>query len=340
MDDIPSWAVDRSGEQAIDLLAVGLFFNDLVFSGLPATGPQPGRELRTAPYVGVPGGIANSCIAAARVGLQVSMVSDVGDDTLGRGSLEMLEREGVDTRNCLMHRDWQTPLTVILNYAGDRAMVTAETPHPGACVLRQRSHPPAAVSIAHLQPFAMPWLEAAAEAGTKVIGDSGWDESGEWDLAAMVDLPLCHSFTPNLDEALKFTRTDSPEKALHVLADVVREPVVTLGGEGAMALDRLTGDIVHVPALQVEVVDASGAGDVFNAGWAAGLMTTWPLEQRLRLAVAMASLTVSRPGGATTAPTLGQLWNWLTRQPADSALARDYSFLADIATHHQWKRPR
>lgn len=323
---------------AADLLAVGLFFNDLVFSGLPPEGPQPGRELRTAPYLGVPGGIANSCIAAARLGLQVSMVSDVGDDTLGRGSLEMLEREGVDTRNCLMHRDWQTPLTVILNYAGDRAMVTAETPHPGACVLRQRSHPPAAVSIAHLQPFEMPWLAHAAEQGTKVIGDCGWDESGAWDLSAMSDLHRCHSFTPNLVEALNFTRQETPEKALMVLGEVVREPVVTLGDEGAMALDPVSGDIVHVPAVPVEVVDASGAGDVFNAGWAAGLMTDWPVEQRLRLAVAMASLTVSRPGGAITAPTLGQLWNWLTRQPSDSQVAKDYAFVADIATHHQWKR--
>lgn len=319
-----------------ELLAVGLFFNDLVFSGLPNDGPQPGRELRTAPYLGVPGGIANSSIAAARIGLNVGMVADVGDDTLGRGMLDTLEREGVNTRNCLIHRDWQTPLTVIMNYAGDRAMVTAETPHPGACVLRQRSHPRATVAIAHLQPFSMPWLADASSMGTKVIGDSGWDESGQWDLDALADLRSCHSFSPNLTEALHYTRAETAEKAVLKLAEYVPEPVVTMGEEGAVALDRASGDVVHVPALPVPLVDSSGAGDVFNAGWAAGLLTQWPLEQRLKLAVAMASLTVSRPGGAITSPTLGELWRWLASLPADSDLAHEYAFVADIATHHQW----
>ncbi|MGA4508191.1 carbohydrate kinase family protein [Propionibacteriaceae bacterium G1746] len=319
-----------------ELLAVGLFFNDLVFAGLPPTGPQPGVELRTAPYLGVPGGISNSAIAAARIGLNVGMVADVGDDTLGRGMLEALEREGVNTRNCLIHRDWQTPLTVILNYADDRAMVTAETPHPGACVLRQRAHPRASVSIAHLQPFTMPWVSEAAGAGTKVIGDSGWDESGVWDLDALVDLRHCWSFTPNLTEALHYTRTSTPEAAVLALANYVKEPAVTLGADGAIALDLVSGDPVRVPGLPVTLMDASGAGDVFNAGWAAGLLTDWPLAQRLKLAVAMASLTVAKPGGATTAPTLGQLWRWLASLSSDDPLADEYAFIADINTHHYW----
>lgn len=82
-------------DQHYDLLAVGLFFNDLVFSGLPTEGPQPGRELRTAPYLGTPGGIANSSLAASRLGLQVAMVADVGDDSLGRGSLDKLQMEEI-----------------------------------------------------------------------------------------------------------------------------------------------------------------------------------------------------------------------------------------------------
>lgn len=324
-------------DQHYDLLAVGLFFNDLVFSGLPTEGPQPGRELRTAPYLGTPGGIANSSLAASRLGLQVAMVADVGDDSLGRGSLDKLQMEGVDTRHCLIHRDWQTPLTVILNYANDRAMVTAETPHPGACVLRQPTHPRASVAIAHLQPFAMPWLAEAAAAGTKVIGDSGWDETGRWDLGELVDLDLCHSFTPNETEALHYTGANDPETALRQLAERIPEPVVTLGGDGAIALDGQT--VVHVPSVPTTMVDASGAGDVFNAGWAAGMMTGWPLVQRLRLAVVMASLTVAKPGGAATAPTLGELWRWQASLEDGSDLQQQYAFVADIATHHVWKRP-
>ncbi len=311
-----------------DLLACGLFFTDMTFTGLPRGGPRLGHEIRVGPYFQTPGGIANSSIAAARLGLSVCMAADVGDDPMTVGALAALSEEGIDTCHALVHTDWQTPLTVLLNYDDDRALVTSETAHPGDCMLRADFHPSARVAITHLQPFPMPWLRNAAGTGTLVIGDTGWDESGRWQLDELIELDHCEVFTPNETEALHYTRQDTPEQALRVLAERVRLPVITLGARGAMALDAGTGEFVRVPPIPGPVVDTGGAGDVFSSGLAAGLIGGLPLAEVLRLGTVVSALTISRPGGATTAPALDEVKEFVRDRPE---LDADYGFLADLS---------
>lgn len=315
-------------EFEFDLLTCGLFFNDMGFGGLPTGGPVAGVEMRTGTYEQTPGGIANASIAASRLGLRTCMVCDCGDDLLTVGALACLRSEQIVVDHVCVHEGWQTPLTVILNYDGDRAMVTSETPHPGACVLRAPGAPLARVAITHLQPFEMPWLAQAAAAGTMVVGDIGWDESGRWSLAALPDLERCTVFTPNEVEALHYTRTDDPHHAVRRLAGHVPVPVVTMGPRGVTALDARTGEEATVGSLPVTVVDTGGAGDVFSAGLAAALLTDWPLATKLRFATLVSTVTISRLGGATTAPTLAEMQHWVRGLPVE--LQRDYGFVLDL----------
>lgn len=315
-------------EPSFDLLTCGLFFNDLGFSGLPEGGPVPGVEMRTGSYEQTPGGIANASIAAARLGIRTCMVTDAGADAMSTGALAMLADEGIDTSHVLVHEGWQTPMTVILNYAGDRAMVTSETPHPGPCVLRAERAPRARVAITHLQPFEMPWLAEAVEQGTQVMGDVGWDDTGRWDLGALPDLDRCTIFSPNEVEALHYTRTEDAEQALRVLADHVPVPVVTMGPRGAIALDARTGERAHVAALPVQVVDTGGAGDVFSAGLAGAMLTDWSLADKLRFAGLVSTVTVSRLGGASTSPTLPEMQAYVRLLPDE--MRREHAFVTDL----------
>lgn len=312
-----------------DLLTCGLLFTDMTFTGLPSGGPQLGHEYRVAPYVQTPGGIANSSIAAARLGLDTCMVADVGDDPMTIGALARLHDEGIDTRHALVHEGWQTPLTVLLNYDGDRALVTSETAHPGDCMLKATRHPRARAAITHLQPYPMAWLAQARADGTLVVGDTGFDETGRWNLDDLPDLGLCDVFTPNLVEALHYTRTDTPEDAVRALADRVRIPVVTLGGDGVLSWDAATGELLHVPPVPTSVVDTGGAGDVFSAGLVAGLLGGLPLELALRLGSLVSAITISAPGGATSAPALEHLAAWVDRIE-DPALRRDLRFVHEL----------
>ena len=68
--------------------------------------------------------------------------------------------------------------------------------------------------------------------------------------------------------------------------------------------------------------------DVFNAAFAASLLTDWPLADKLRFASLAASLTVGQAGGATMAPTLDELKAWAHHAPRK--LAASFAFLAEL----------
>ena len=92
--------------------------------------------------------------------------------------------------------------------------------------------------------------------------------------------------------------------------------VVTLGAAGVVAVDSSTGEEVVAPPVRVRAVDATGAGDVFCAALAVASLEDRPLRERIDLAALVAAITVSRPGGASTAPRRDELAPWLAANPA------------------------
>ncbi len=143
---------------------------------------------------------------------------------------------------------------------------------------------------------------------------------------------------PNAVEAMSYTRTDSPHAALHALAEHVPLAVVTCGGDGAMAVDALTGEEASVPALPVDALDPTGAGDVFGAGLVLGTIAGWPLEHRLLFAGVSAALAVHEFGGSLAAPGWGDIGDWWRRarararsgNAAAAELGHRYGFLDDL----------
>ena len=125
------------------------------------------------------------------------------------------------------------------------------------------------------------WL---SQDGALVFADVGWDDTGVWSESVLQQLSLCHAFLPNAQEAMAYTRTDTPRDALYALADRVPLAVVTNGIQGAMAIDATTGEEAEVPGLRVNAIDPTGAGDVFAAGMILGTLRDWPLVDRLAFA--------------------------------------------------------
>jgi hypothetical protein len=88
-----------------------------------------------------------------------------------------------------------------------------------------------------------------------------------------------------------------------------------------------------VPGLDVDVLDATGAGDVFGAGFVAATLAGWPLASRLRFANLGAALSVQQFGGALGAPGwagIARWWRALRDNRGESGLRRDYAFLDDV----------
>ena len=108
-------------------------------------------------------------------------------------------------------------------------------------------------------------------------------------------------------------RTACPRAAAHALTEHVPLAVVTLGAEGAYAVDRRTGETAEVPAIAVEALDPTGAGDVFVAGFVTGTLAGWPLADRLAFAGLTAALSVQEFGGSLSAPGWSEIGAWWRR---------------------------
>lgn len=330
----PLAALRTAADPPWDVYLTGTVFLDIIFTGLDSA-PVRGTESWARGMGSSPGGVANMATALARLGLRTSLAAAFGDDHYGDYCWDALAQgEGIDLTPSRTVPCWHSPVTVSMAYEGERTMVShgheppPEEPAPD-CPPRARA------AIASLTPGkSAPWIAQAAAGGARVFADVGWDDTGGWDLAGLTDLAHCEAFLPNAAEAMHYTRTDCPRTAAHALTDHVPVVVVTLGAEGAYAVDSRTGETADVPAIAVEALDPTGAGDVFVAGFVTGSLAGWPLADRLAFAGLTAALSVQEFGGSLSAPGWSEIaaW-WRTVQSVDTqdpAALRRYAFLADL----------
>ncbi|MER7883884.1 PfkB family carbohydrate kinase [Streptomyces fimicarius] len=362
----PLLALRAPRDPACDVFLTGTVFLDIVFTGLDSA-PVRGTESWARGMGSSPGGVANMATALARLGLRTSLAAAFGDDHYGEYCWDALEQgEGIDLSMSHTVPGWHSPVTVSMAYEGERTMVShgheapaptgapaaAGAPEPAGAAGPAHGAPPASEPAAHGPAFprcppraraaiaslapgrAEPWVATAARDGALIFADVGWDETGRWDLDALPDLAHCEAFLPNAEEAMRYTRTDCPRAAAHALAERVPLAVVTLGAEGAYAVDGRTGAAAAVPAIEVEALDPTGAGDVFVAGFVTGTLADWPLADRLAFAGLTAALSVQEFGGSLSAPGWAEVAAWWQRirtcAGQDPAALERYAFLDDL----------
>ena len=251
---------------------------------------------------------------AARLDLRVGYCGVVGDDFFGRFMLESLQARNVDTRAIVVDPALKTGLSVILNVPGDRAILT----HLGAIdaldarqvdrslLARTRHVHVTSYFLQHsLRPGLAPLLAEARAGGATVSLDTNWDPSEEWDHGLWQVLQQTDVFLPNEQEALAIAGCDHLDAALDRLGAVVPTVVVKRGADGAIC--RHDGRTVSDPGFRLDegdVVDTTGAGDSFNAGFLYGFLNGWEIEHSLALACACGALSTRAAGGTTAQPTL------------------------------------
>ncbi|MDT3395654.1 PfkB family carbohydrate kinase [Streptomyces sp. B1866] len=331
----PLAAVRGPDDPPWDVYLTGTVFLDIIFTGLDAA-PVRGTETWARGMGSSPGGVANMATALARLGLRTSLAAAFGDDMYGDYCREALERgEGIDLSLSRTIPGWHSPVTVSMAYEGERTMVSHGHEAPPPEEPAPDCPPPARAAITSLVPGAREeWVAQAARRGSRVFADVGWDDSGRWDPADLAGLEYCEAFLPNAAEAMRYTRTDCPLAAAHALADRVPLAVVTLGAEGAYAVDGRTGETAQVPAIAVEALDPTGAGDVFVAGFVTGTLAGWPLADRLAFAGLTAALSVQEFGGSLSAPGWVEIAAWWSHVTSyddqDPAALRRYAFLDGV----------
>jgi sugar/nucleoside kinase (ribokinase family) len=144
----------------------------------------------------------------------------------------------------------------------------------------------------------------AHEAGASTSIDPNWDPAGEWDGGLLSLLSETDCFLPNSVEARAITGVDDIDVAALTLAERGSVVAVKFGQGGGLAV---WGDEdVRSESIPTDVVDTTGAGDSFDAGFLAGRLAGWPLGRCLQVAVACGSLSTRAVGGTAAQPTMDE----------------------------------
>jgi sugar/nucleoside kinase (ribokinase family) len=251
--------------------------------------------------------------AAARLGLSVAFAGVVGDDLFGRFSREALDSRGVDTAGLAVDPHRPTGVTIVLSREDDRAILTS----PGTIgdlrgslvddrLLRAVRHVHVSSYFLQraLQPD-LPELFAIAHAGGATVSiDPNWDPAESWDGGLLELLGSTDVFLPNSAEARAISGVDDVDVAAQALGERGTTVAVKFGQGGGLAIGG--GELVRSEAVPTDVVDTTGAGDSFDAGFLAGRLAGRPLAECLRLAVACGSLSTRAAGGTASQPTLDE----------------------------------
>lgn len=310
--------------RAFDLLVAGDVNPDVLVVDSDPT-PVFGQVERIVRETRITMGGSSSIMAcgAARLGLEVAFCGVVGDDAAGRLTLGLLRDRGIDVAACHVDPLIPTAVTVVLARPDDRAILTSlgtidcltADEIPTDLVTRARHLHVGSTALQPRLRAGLPWLfDRARAAGTTTSFDANWDPDERWDdldgLLATAD--VCF---PNLAEGRRWAgRTDPVDVARGIAARAVTagrhtdaRPLTValkLGAEGALA--ALGEEVVRVGAPAIDVVDTTGAGDSFDAGFVAGMLRSWSLERTLALAVACGSASTRAIGGVDAQPTMDE----------------------------------
>lgn len=299
-------------------------FCDLVFAGVLM--PEPGAEVYAADFAMSPGGVATRAVAGARLGARTALLSQLGDDPLGRYLTGTLATEpNLDLSWLRCEPGFQSPVTVSLTGQHEREFITyQEQAEP----LRwPTDRPTVAATHVSIQRDLPDWVARIREQGATVYGGVGWDSSGRWSRSTLERLAQVDVFVPNEAEAQRYTQTDDACAAARSLGRHVALAVVTRGGRGVIAYDRATDSVIEQPAVPVTALDPTGAGDIFVASLMASEGLDWPLAERLRLAGLCGALSVRTLGGAASAPRPADIVEFL----ADRRPVGDWTTIGDWA---------
>jgi sugar/nucleoside kinase (ribokinase family) len=274
----------------VDVVCAGAPFLDITFSGL-ARMPELGEERMAERVTFTPGGLANVALGLTRLGLRAALWSPVGDDLGGRLLAELLDAAGI---LWVGPRTADSAVSAILPLNGDRAFVTVAPPFALDTA-----------AIAALGPRAVV-IDLVASASAPA-GPAVYAMTGDVDAQALAGrLPEVaagvHTLLVNEPEARHLSGLDDAERAAVALAAAVPTVVVTMGPRGAVCAGP--HGVARAAAPAVAAVDTNGAGDLFAAAWVWADLAGAPVEDRLRLAVAYASLSVRVPTTLAGAPTL------------------------------------
>ncbi len=257
------------------------------------------------------GPVATALAALSRLGVPCRFCGVTGDDREGAAIRQSLIGEGVDVTGLIKRSNSmsQTAFIAIDRSTGTRTIFWKR---PSGDPLRKEELPSDFLSGAAfllldglMKDVSLFAAREAGKAGIPVMLDAGRIREGMLELARMSDYVVgSEEFAKELgwnDDPVLFKQ--------EVRTRGFGITTITLGARGSVTF--ADDEVISCPAFPVEVVDTTGAGDVFHGGYLYGLLQKWPLEDAVRFASAVAAMKCRKLGGRAGIPKLEEVKEFL-----------------------------
>lgn len=295
---------------------LGIYVADLAFFGKSI--PIPGETLIGENYVIGPGGKgSNQAVAAAKAGAKTYFISKIGDDQFGSMATKIYDEAGVDYSKLIISSEHSTGAAGILidQQSGKNAINVV----PGAAgALTNKDIDKASDVIINSEVF-LTQLEAPKSVvfySLKMAHENNVTTILNPAPAASIDkdiFPLIDYFTPNETEASFYVdhevenESDAKKASDQFLAWGIKNIIITMGEKGAYFANKEKQFHVPIINLQHPVVDTTGAGDAFNAGFAVALTEKQNIKDAIKFASATAGLSTTKIGTANSMPSRSEI---------------------------------
>jgi sulfofructose kinase len=278
----------------VDLVGVGLNATDTL---IPLEQfPQPGSKVHYSERSTQPGGqVATTVVACQTWGLSTRYVGKLGDDDAARLHQDAFRRVGAEAQIVTVPGSASLHNVILIDGAGERTVICQRSEQMvlqpadlrrewivNARVLHVDGHDTAAATLA------ASWARAA---NIPVVADLDDTYPGIEELVANIDYLIVSE-----DFSCRLMQESNLEGALRRMQSRYgcRLSAATLGENGVLAWDGK--HLIHSAAYRVPVVDTTGAGDVFRAGFIYGLLRDWPLDRQLDFSCAAAAMNCMAQG--------------------------------------------
>ncbi len=271
--------------------------------------PLPGEtRLGGTFYMNAGGKGANQAVAASRLGAEVKLICKLGNDIFGRQTLANFEKDNIDVSDIFMDEGTASGTAlIIVDAGGENSIVVA--PGANANLLapdidRIKNLSEAEIVLMQLE---IP-IETLTYVAEKLKANHQRLIINPAPAQRLDDRVLNGLFliTPNESEAFLLTGIQVTDEASASAAAAVflkkgvQNIIITLGNKGAYFQNK---DLkIKLDAPQVEVIDTTAAGDVFNGAIAVALTENMEWKQALEFAIEAGSLSVTRMGAQSSIP--------------------------------------
>ncbi len=302
----------QNNADILDVLCIGQMAADVVVRPVPSFDFRIDSTLVDSIELTNGGDAFNTAVNLAVLGINTGLIGRVGNDHLGHMLLATAKRYGIDGGGiAVSEHDKTSSCLALINAQGERRFIYFPGTNKSLSCKDIDSAYVRKARIVHLGGvFNIPLIEQtclsdvlknARRAGATTSMDVTWDNEGRWLPKIRDALPYLDYFLPSLNEVKSMLKTTDPRDAAMQLLDLgVKNVVIKLGAQGCYVANSRESKLIKGFSVH-EVIDTTGAGDAFVAGFLTGVSRDWPFFKSAQLGNAVGALAVQKMGATAGA---------------------------------------